>query len=108
MEELKTEFVKECFQGVRPGFFYDRYKGGYVPADPEFVQEKNTGNCKGFFYDHNKGGYVPAAGKPKNLKSKDDNKRFIPLVVIGILGLLAYLFRDKLKALMLKKPDNGN
>jgi hypothetical protein len=108
MEEGNTAFVKETYTGVRKGFFYDRILGAYIPADTEFVQEKNTGVRKGFFYNNYKGGYVPAVGKPKNLKSKDDNKRFIPFVVIGIIGLLAYLFRDKLKALMLKKTNNGN
>jgi hypothetical protein len=103
MEEGNTAFVKETYTGVRKGFFYDKVLSAYIPADTEFVQEKNTGARKGFFYNWQKGGYVPAVGKPKNLKSKDDNKRFIPIVVIGMIGLFIYIFRDKLKALFLNK-----
>lgn len=69
----------------------------------EFVEEKNTGGRKGFYYDYKLGGYVPA--KPKVSKSGPEGKntRLIILVVIAVIGLLAYIFRDKLKTLWLEK-----
>jgi hypothetical protein len=75
MEELKTEFVQEKFSGPRKGFYYDQKLGGYMPAKPKVGKSDLTGG----------------------------NTKLIILVAIGVIGILAYLFRDKLKALWLEK-----
>jgi hypothetical protein len=74
----------------------------------EFVQERNSGPRKGFYYNSKLGGYSPAQGKGSKPKTEGNKRKLIILVTVGIIGILAYLFRDKLKALMLKKSDNGN
>jgi hypothetical protein len=79
MEDLKTEVVQEKNSGPRKGFFYDAKLGGYVPAKSESVIKRT---------------------EREELEKR--NKLFI-FIAIGVIGLLAYIFRDKLKTLWLKK-----
>ncbi len=70
----------------------------------EVVQEKNSGPRKGFFYDRELGGYVPAKSKTlTGAAATNRNVTLTILIVVGIVGLLAYIFRDKLKTLWLNK-----
>lgn len=70
----------------------------------EFVQERNSGARKGFFYDREKGGYVPAKVKPvTGLERNERRNRLIILIAIGVIGILVYIFRNKLKNLWLQK-----
>ena len=76
--------------------------------DTGFVQEKNTGARKGFYYDYKLGGYVVA--KPKPLTGAELDKRrntLILLFVVGLVGVLVYIFRDKLKKLWLEKTKQA-
>ena len=73
-------------------------------ADTAFVQERNSGSRKGFFYSVEKGGYIPA--KPKPLTEAELDKRrntLILLFVVGLVGVLVYIFREKLKKIWLEQ-----
>ena len=75
-----------------------------MTEETEVIQEKNTGARKGWFYDKEKGGYVPA--KPKSLTGTEITERrntAIILFLIGLVGILVYIFQDRLKSLWLQK-----
>lgn len=73
----------------------------------EFAQEKNTGGRKGFYYDYKLGGYMPAKGKSGKSTPGESNNKLILIVALGVVGLLAYIFRDKLKTLWLRKAKEA-
>lgn len=69
----------------------------------EFVQERNSGARKGFYYDYKLGGYMTAKPKLEKAEPTGNKTKLIILFVVGIIGILAYIFRVKLKTLWLKK-----
>jgi hypothetical protein len=71
------------------------------------VQERNAGPRKGFYYNTKAGGYTPCKSKPGEVEPKKFPVRIIVLLVIGVVALLAYIFRDKLKTLWLKKTKEA-